>query len=575
LKGKKMFANLIVLNGKIYSLDMHMNRQQGTAVAIADGSIIYVGSDNEVMQYSGENSIIIDAKGHTILPGLCDAHCHASFTASSIIACNLFNVFPGEDDGREDIINEFKTRIRKYMDDNPKATIVRGTGWNLGVFGGNGWQLPTRQELDDISLDKPIVLESFCQHNLWVNTKAIELAGITAATPTPAAGNIPREANGFPSGLFQEMASMALIRENIEGYDYTVEQYQDTIRYYQEHLANIYGVTLVGEMLFTQNAREAYKRLAENNELTIRVRGVYEVAHEDFEQKLAEVIERKGQDNVNELFEINTIKVFMEGEFAMCEPYENEIINALNLPADYTGSTFWPKADSDKLFTDAMKAGFQLHVHAMGDQAVKQTIGSLGVAQGIYGNEVRSTIAHLMAIKQEDIEAGGKLGIIASCQPRWMVCDTDIEVTAVPYFSKDRAYNFYPNKRLRNAGWIVAYGTDFPVTPPPNPFHEIQCGITRTLFPDAADYEPYKGLVLGPAENKMIDAVSLDESIQSLTINGAYQMFLEHITGSIEIAKSADLVVLDSDLEAVPVDKIYSISVDKTIFRGKVVYSAT
>lgn len=569
-----MFANLIVLNGKIYSFDMHMKQHHGTAVAITNGVITHVGSDTEVEQFVGDNTIVIDAKGHTILPGLCDAHCHASFTASSIIACDLFNVFPGENDRRDDIINEFKTRIRKYVTDNPEAKIIRGTGWNLGVFLGNGWQLPTRLELDEISLDKPIVLESFCQHNLWVNTKAIELAGITAATPTPATGNIPREDSGFPSGLFQEMAAMALIRENIAGYDYTVEQYQDTIRYYQEHLANKYGVTLVGEMLFTQNAREAYKRLAQNNELTIRVRGVYEVAHEEFEKQLAEAVSRKGRDNVNELFEINTIKVFMEGEFAMCEPYEKDILVSLDLPNDYSGSTFWPKADSDKLFTDAMKAGFQLHVHAMGDQAVKQTIASLGVAQGIYGNDVRSTIAHLMAIKQEDIEAGGKLKIIASCQPRWMVCDTDIEAMAVPYFSKERAYNFYPNKRLRNDGWVVAYGTDFPVTPPPNPFHEIQCGITRKLFPDAADFEAYKGLVLGPAENKLIDAVSLDESIQSLTINGAYQMFLENVTGSIEVGKSADLVILDCDLEAVSVDEIYSISVDKTIFRGKVVYLA-
>lgn len=570
-----MFANLIVLNGKIYSLDMHMNRHHGTAVAISDGNIICVGSDSEVKRFAGENTVVIDANGHTILPGLCDAHCHASFTASSIIACDLFNVFPGESDTRDDIINEFKNRIRKYMDLNPNAEIIRGTGWNLGVFGGNGWKLPTRQELDDISSDKPIVLESFCQHNLWVNTKAIELAGVTAATPTPAAGNIPREANGFPSGLFQEMASMALIRENIEGYDYTVEQYQDTIRYYQKHLANNFGITLVGEMLFTQNAREAYKKLAVNNELTIRVRGVYEVPHENFEKNLAEAMLRKGQDNVNELFEINTIKVFMEGEFAMCEPYEKEITKTLGLPEDYKGSTFWLEQESDKLFTDALKAGFQLHVHAMGDQAVKQTIDSLSVAQSIYGNKVRSTIAHLMAVKQEDIEAGGKLGIIASCQPRWMVCDTDIEAAAVPYFSKDRTYDFYPNKRLRNAGWIVAYGTDFPVTPPPNPFHEISCGITRTLFPDAADYEPYKGLVLGPDDNKLIDSVSLDESIQSLTINGAYQMFLENVTGSIEVGKSADLVILDCDIEDVPIDKIYSISVDKTIFRGKEVYSTT
>lgn len=570
-----MFANLVVQNGKIYSLDLNMNRHQGTAVAVLDGKIIAVGRDEEIKPYIGPKTTVIDAKGNTILPGLCDAHCHASFTASSIISCDLYNIFPKENDCREDIMEIFKNRIRNYIKEHPEMKIIRGTGWNLGVFGGNGWALPTRQELDELSMEKPIILESFCQHNLWVNTKAIELSGITSATPTPEAGCIPREANGFPSGLFQEMSAIALIRENLEGYDYTVEQYQDTIRYYQQHLANKYGVTLVGEMLFTPNAREAYKKLAEKNELTIRVRGVYEVAHEDFERKLADAVAREGMDNVNELFEINTIKVFMEGEFSMCEPYEKAITQSLGLPEDYTGNTFWPQADSDKLFTDAMKAGFQIHVHAMGDKAVKQTIASLGVAQSQYGNDGRNTVAHLMAIKPEDIESGGELQLIASCQPRWMVCDTDIEGAGVPYFSKERAYGFYPNKRLRKAGWIVAYGTDFPVTPPPNPFHEIQCGMTRTVFPDAADYEPYKGLVLGPEGNKTIDMVNLDESIQSITINGAYQMFLEKTTGSIEMGKSAELVVLDCDLETIPTDKIYSVSVDKTIFQGKVVYSAT
>lgn len=567
-----MHADLIVFNGKVLSVDMRLNKHPGTAVVVLGEKIAAVGTDDEILKYRSEGTALIDAKGNTILPGLCDSHCHASFTASSIVACDLFNVFPGENDTRETVMDIFRERLRKYIGDHPEEAIIRGTGWSLTVFSGCGWELPNRHELDEVSGDKPIVLESFCQHNVWVNTKAIEAAGITADTPTPATGNITREAGGYPAGLFQEMSAIAMIKEGIPGYDYSVEQYKDTIRYYQKNLANNYGVTLINDMLFTDNARTAYKELAEAGELTLRVRGVYSVDNDGFERRFAEALARKGTDNVGDLFGINTVKVFIEGEFCMCEPYERSATEALGLPADYTSKLLWPPEENRKLFADAMEAGFQIHAHAMGDRAVRQTVEAFEYAQGIYGNKNRNVIAHLMAVKPEDIEKIGKLKLIGACQPRWMVCDTDLEGFCVPYFSKSRAYDFYPNKRLRAAGCVVTYGTDFPVTPPPDPFHEIQCGMTRTLFPDAPDYEPYKGLVLGPEGNKLRDTVTLEESIQSLTINGAYQNFLEDVTGSIEAGKSAELVILDSDIESVPVDEIYKVKAVRTIFKGRVVY---
>jgi len=355
-----------------------------------------------------------------------------------MVSCDLFNVFPKENDTRETVMNIFKERLRKYIEDHPEEEIIRGTGWSLTVFGGCGWELPTRHELDKVCSEKPIVLESFCQHNVWVNTKAIEITGITAETENPSTGKITREADGYPAGLFQEMSAIAMIKDGIPGYDYTVEQYKDTIRYYQKNLANCYGVTLINDVLFTENARTAYKEMAAAGELTIRVRGVYSVDHDGFEQKFAEAAARKGKDNVNDLFEINTVKVFIEGEFCMCEPYEREVTESLGLPPDYASNTLWPEEDSKKIFSDSMKEGFQIHVHAMGDRAVKQTVASLSYAQSLYGDDYRNVIAHLMAVKPEDIEAIGKLKLIGACQPRWMVCDTDLEGFCVPYFSKDR-----------------------------------------------------------------------------------------------------------------------------------------
>ena len=127
--------------------------------------------------------------------------------------------------------------------------------------------------------------------------------------------------------------------------------------------------------------------------------------------------------------------------------------------------------------------------------------------------------------------------------------------------------NFFPNKSFVDAGAIVAYGTDFPVTPPPNPFHEIQCAMTRSVFPDAPDYDRFKGKTLSQHE-----CVSLKEAIRALTINGAYQTFLEDVTGSIEVGKSAELVILDCDIETVPAEEIYQVEAEQTIFKGKLVY---
>lgn len=567
-----MYADVIVNNGKIFSVGLDLKRHTGTSVAILGEKIIAVGSDEETSKYISDTTKIIDAKGNTILPGLCDCHCHASFTASSIVACDLFNVFPSEHDTRETVMTIFMERLEKYIKDHPEEPIIRGTGWSLTVFGGRGWNLPTRHELDSVSTQKPIILESFCQHNLWVNTKAIEMAGIDRETKNPPTGKLTREADGYPAGLFQELSAIGMIKDGIAGYDYSVEQYKDTLKYYQKNLANNYGVTLINDVLFTDNARIAYKELAKSGELTVRVRGVYSIDSDRFKQKLTEVIARKGTDNINDLFEINTIKVFIEGEFCMCEPYERNVTKALNLPSDYKSQTLWTLEENKNIFAESMKAGFQIHAHCMGDMSVKQTVESLEYAQGLYGNEGRNVIAHLMAVKPEDIEKIGKLKLIGACQPRWMICDTDLEGFCVPYFSKARAYDFYPNQRLRDAGCVVAYGTDFPVTPPPNPYHEIQCGMTRTVFPDAADYEAYKGLILGPEGDEFRDAVTLEESIQSLTINGAYQNFIENVTGSLEVGKSAELVILDCDLERISVEEIYKVNATRTIFKGKIVF---
>jgi predicted amidohydrolase YtcJ len=202
----------------------------------------------------------------------------------------------------------------------------------------------------------------------------------------------------------------------------------------------------------------------------------------------------------------------------------------------------------------------------MGDASVKQSANCLAQGQKNAGIKKRNVIAHLMLMDEEDARTMGDAGIIANCQPRWMVYDSDINAM-IFLVGVERARSCYPYRMLLQNGVKVAFGTDFPVTPPPSTLHEIQCAMTRSVFPEALDYEQYRGKILGDEK-----PASLEEAVQSITINGAYQMNMERYTGSIEEGKSAELVILDSNLEEIPVEKIYQVNVVKTIFNGKVVY---
>lgn len=570
-----MKAEKALVNGRIFSVDSDGFRRGGTAVAIAGEKIIAVGTDREIHEILDAGTEVMDCGGNTILPGLCDAHCHPSWAASFYISCDLFNVFNSGGETAEDIIIKYTDRVKGYMEEHPCNRIIRGIGWNLAHFNGSTGEMrmPTRHDLDKICSDKPMVLESYCQHNVWCNTKAIEAAGLTAQTQSPDSGVIFREEDGYPQGVFQQMSAINLIKKGIPGYDYTVEEYKSTIRRYQKELANKFGVTMYQDCYCSENAKQAYYELARDGELTLRIRGVHMVDAQTKQEDQRKLIEDKRRYHASDLFQINTAKFFIEGDFAMLEPYEPEVLAALGLPRDHIVDTLWNEKDAVEYMAKAMEAGYQIHCHAMGDAAVKLSVDAMEAARGIAKQKTsRDVIAHVMSIPEGYYEKMGQMELICAVQPRWSIWDTDVEDFYIPYFGRKRALEVFPIGRFTKAGCIVTYGTDFPVTPPPNPFHELQCAITRSVFKDAPDYERFKGKVLGPKENPAVDCVTIEEAVKSLTINGAYQMFMDQDTGSIQVGKSADLVILKSDMENTPVEELYDLQVAKTIFKGRTVY---
>lgn len=558
------FADKALINGKIFSPDKDGNIIRGDTVLIKDGLILKTGMEEELREYIGFETELLDCQGGTILPGLCDAHCHPSISAGSYSGCNMFGIYIQEGESPEDIISRYMERLKNFVDSHPEDGLIRGTGWVMGNF--TGGRVPTRHDIDRICSDRPVILESFCQHNLWVNTKAIDLAGVDENTPEVSVGKIYREKNGYPQGIFNDPEAMELIKLGVPGYDFSVEKYKEAFLYYQENLANKYGVTLVQDCMHSNNAQKAFRELAEEGKLTLRIRGVYLMEPGKAEKQLRRAVEEKDKNTVGEDFRIDTVKMFAEGRFSLVEPYDREFTGENGLPDNYNEPLYWSDAEFTKTAEKAMEAGFSLHVHAMGDNAVRQSVRCLTAAQHKTGLQPRNTIAHLMLVRDDDVEIMAREKIIANCQPRWMVYDSDI-AGMLPLIGRERAEKAYPLRAFLDSGVTVAFGTDFPVTPPPDTMQEIQCAMTREVFPDAPDYGRFRGKLLGserPAE--------LKEAIKALSWGGAYQMFADHLTGTIEPGKSADMVILDSDIENTPVKEIYRIKVMKTIFKGNVVY---
>lgn len=568
-------ADMILKNGKVLSVNKENKTGVETAVLIRDGLIEAVGNDEDILQYAEEDTRIIDCSGNTIMPGICDAHCHPSTAANVFISCQLFDITATAEETCDQVIKKYMDRIEKYCDEHKDYDIIKGNGWNRAFFMNickeKRW--PTRHDLDRVCSDRPVILESYCLHCIWVNSKAIELAGLSEETPDPETGEIIRETDGYPSGIFFDVEATNLIKNNIAGYDYTVEQYKETLKRYQKECALCYGITLTNDCLCTENALQAYKELAMDGELQMRFRGVYLLEHCGVPEEVEAIKMLKGRDNVNDTFEINTIKIFLEGEFSMLEPYEKDFLELQGLPENYSGENFFDDDNVKESFVSCMDTGMQIHIHAMGDKAVRQAVRCLAYAQQKTGMQNRNVIAHLMKIDDEDLKLMGENNIVANLQPRWMIYDSEMEDSYIGMFGRKRALDMYPCRRFYDAGCIVSYGTDFPVTPPPNPFHEIQCAITRSVFAaDEAEYERYKGTILGNDETPTAECVSLEDAVRSITWAGAYQNFLEDVTGSIEVGKSADIAVLDADIEEADVDRIYDIGVAYTLFKGNIVY---
>lgn len=566
----KETADKVYRNAKVYSVALDGTETHAEALVIKDGKFAYVGDETGATEWIGNTTEVIDCKGKSVIPGLGDAHLHHAQAVLKYGTCSFSHIVPNpETDTPDGVVKLIQEKLKTYAEEHKNAPVIRGFGWDRMWFAGvlQGIVRPfTRHDVDAVIPDKPVVLTSFCGHLVLLNTKALEAAGVTKDTDDHH-GLIVKEADGTPSGYISEPAIFRPIIYSIPNYDFTPEEYHDCLKKAFNDL-NASGYTLLCDCQQVESSYAVLSEMARNGEFTARVSGVHNVNDATRESDLEKAIANRTKFDVDELFMVDTVKYFADGSLAMIEPYTER---ASDKEPGTREPLLWDEEHLKESMALANKEGFNIHTHAMGSYAIRRVIDCYENAQQLYPNpKIRNIIAHCTFIEPEDRVRMGKSHIIASNQPGWFSDNPTEEPVMVAWWGEDVVRQTYPSKSLISNGVVCAYGSDFPVNAAYG-LAGIQVAMTRRHVKQDPTYELFKDL---PAALPN-ECVSLKEALQAHTIHVAYQAHLEKVTGSIEVGKSAELVVLDSNIETTPADQIQDIKVLETVFKGKTVFKNT
>jgi len=550
-------ADTVLTNGHVYTVDRHHSVAQ--AIAIRNGKIVFVGSSRAARAYVGPATSVVDLGGKVVLPAFTDAHMHPTMGAlTGLYEIQFTNFF-------DPTIEEYLDTVADFVAAHPDLAGYRGGGWVNGVAPGIG---PLASDLDAVCPDKPVILTSQDYHSVWVNSKTLELAGITADTPDPANGKIERLPDGTPSGTLRESA-MDLVATVIP--DYTLAQYEEAIEYFQRDVAAPVGLTQVldAKMAPGSTACAAFENLAKQGKLTMRVQGALELHPDEAIAPQIKMAIAERAKHTTPYFRTKSVKFFVDGVIEghtgyLLKPYADA--ESYCGDAGYRGMALWEQKALNAASIAAAKAGFRLHYHAIGDAAVRMALNAIQAAEKATGrNNMRPAITHLQLVSPKDMARFKSLHVVAVPQPYWHISDEYYWDIQLPYLGKDRADHEYPMRSFFNKGVLVASASDYPVTVPPDALMGIETGVLRWY----QDYS-YGAEVLWPEER-----CTIRQMIDSFTINGAKSLFTDKITGSVESGKSADLVVLSQNILHIPPhfigDNAYT-KVEMTFFQGQRVY---
>ncbi len=542
-RGKSAVADLALRNGAIYT--MNGARSWAETIAIDDGRIVYVGTDAGATDYVGPQTQVVDLKGRMVLPGMQDVHIHPISGGIEANGCDL---------NAASTVDEYVAIIKKYAEAHPDAPWIKGGGWAMSSFGPGA--LARKELIDAVVPDRPVILWSRDGHTTWVNSKALEIAGITKDTQDPPDGRIDRDpATGEPSGSLQEGASSLVADKAPADTDAT----RDAGLRYAVTMLNRFGITGIQDASVNEEDLETYQRLDEEGELSLRVvASIWWERDQGLEQ--IEAIKALRSEYTGGRIDAATVKIMQDG---VLENYTGVVLEPYKLKGqqDVRGIPMVEPELLKKAVTQLDAEGFQVHFHAIGDGAVRQSLDAVEAARAANGNlGHRHHISHLQLIHPDDQPRFRKLGVVANFQPLWAYADAYSTDLTLPFLSQETASYMYPIASMEKSGAVVAFGSDWSVSSA-NPFEEMETAVTRMG-------------ALGDTKTPWMpeERIGLPEALAAFTINAAYVNRDERNTGSLEVGKRANLAVLDRNLFDIPPSEISDTQVLLTLFEGKPVH---
>jgi predicted amidohydrolase YtcJ len=544
---------LAFVNGAVYTVDAA--RTRASAVAVDGGRIVAVGSDDEIRDRIGASTEVVDLRGRMLLPGFQDAHVHPPSGGLEMLQCDLNEVYTKP---------EYLDIIAAYASAHPDRDWILGGGWYMSAFPRGA---PDRASLDTVVPDRPVGLFSRDGHSMWCNSKALEVAGITEATPDPRDGRIERDEQGMPWGTLHEGA-MNLVATP----EPTSDELRNGLRLGQEYLHSL-GITAWQDAIVGghYDTLSVYRSFAGSGELTARVVGALWWDRHRGEEQVDELITSRDESTVGR-FRATSVKIMQDGIIenftaGSLEPY----LDAHGVPTDNAGLSFVEPEALKGAVTRLDAEGFQVHFHALGDRAVRESLDAVEAARQANGpSDHRHHLAHIQIVHPDDIRRFRALGAVANAQPLWACYDPQMSDLTIPFLGEERASWQYPFGSLVRAGAMLAFGSDWSVSTP-DPLAEMHIAVNRrvgTSHPGLAGNGPQADEEVFLPDERL----DLATSIAAFTMGSAYVNHLDEVTGSIEVGKYADLAVVDRDLFAHPADEIANAQVDATFVEGVPVY---
>jgi hypothetical protein len=529
-------ADVLLFNGNILTGEglLTHDPKRVTAIAVRGGVVIVAGTDATVLKLRGPESEVIDLKGAFVMPGFNDAHVHLASAGREKLTIDLVGVGS---------LAEMKERIAKAARTAPSGGWLRGRGWDHMLWSSK--QLPTRQDLDAITGNRPAIFTRVDGHIAVANTRALELAGIGPGRPDPSGGKIDRDAQGRPTGIVRETA-VDLVYAKVP--PPTHEERRHALELAVED-AVAHGITSAQDYSSWDDFL-VFEEMERENKLPARISEWL-----TFLDPLPVLIEQRAHHPANDpMLHTGMLKGFMDGSLgsrtaALNAPYSDDLGN--------TGIPQFDQATLNRMTIERAQAGFQIGFHAIGDHGVKMALDAFVAAEAALPDSVtyRFRIEHDQVVAPTDFARFKWLGVIASMQPNHLLTDM--------YWAEDRigplrAKYSYPWKTFLDQGTVLAFGTDYPVEPV-TPFRGLYAAVTRRSEDGTRIYHPEQ-------------ALTIHQALYAYTQASAFAEHMETKKGKLVPGQFADFVVLDRDLLTATPAEILKTQVLRTVVSGKTVF---